>query len=394
MKIGLLTQPLGHNYGGVLQALALKTVLERRGHEVVLFDWYSHNVPLHFVGFLSRKIATRKICRFVRKHFERRYICRGGWNENAVRGLDAVVVGSDQVWRPTYNGGGMIGHNFLDFCTQAPIRRVAYAASFGTDVCEFTPSQVSVFRPLLQKFDGVSVREDSGVALCRELFGVEAQHLLDPTLLLDREDYMSFAGISTSDTPQGGLLSYILDRSEETDRTVEDMARERGLRIIRVNSQYENREAALKDRIQPPLEEWLRAFYDADFVVADSFHAAVFAIIFGKPFKIVINPDRGAARIESLLRLFDCQDNMIKSISELDICGIKTCKTEASGETFNSKSIENSGNGQKLSAAKGMMNDGNRDEPLAKADVSEVLKRERAKSFGFIDKYLKEISGK
>ena len=393
MKIGLLTQPLGHNYGGVLQALALKTVLERMGHEVVLFDWYSR-IPLRFYRVVPDKIATRKIRRFVRKHFDRRYICRGGWNENAVRGLDAVVVGSDQVWRPIYNRGGMIGHNFLDFCTEAPIRRVAYAASFGTDVCEFTPSQISVFRPLLQKFDGVSVREDSGVALCRELFGVEAQHLLDPTLLLDKEDYMSFAGISPSDTPQGGLLSYILDRSEETDRAVADMARERGLRVIRVNSQYENREAPLKDRIQPPVEGWLRAFYDADFVVADSFHAAVFAIIFGKPFKIIINPDRGAARIESLLRLFGCQDNMIESISELDICGIETCKTEASGKALNSKRVENSNNGRKLSAVKGMVDDGNRDEPLVKADVNEVLKRERAKSYGFIDKYLKEISGK
>lgn len=385
MKIGLLTQPLGHNYGGVLQALALKTVLERRGHEVVLFDWYSRRISLNLCGTVSNKIATRKIRRFVDTHFTKRYVRRGGWNVNAVKGLDAVVVGSDQVWRPAYNNNGMLGHNFLDFCQNAGIRRVAYAASFGTDICEFTGPQVAVFRPLLQKFDGVSVREDSGVVLCCDLFGVEAQHLLDPTLLLDREDYMSFAGISPSDTPRGGLLSYILDRSEETDRLVSGIAGEKGLRIIRVNSQYENREAPLKDRIQPPVEDWLRAFYDADFIVADSFHAAVFSIIFRKPFLLVCNRRRGAARMESLLRLFNIRDNMIvvDDSSDCVMCGSKSGGGESAGEICLSETVGRESAGE-ICLSKTTKSGKSMDE----AEVSDILKREREKAYGFIDKCL------
>ncbi len=337
MKIGLLTQPLGHNYGGILQAYALKTVLERRGHRVVLFDWYSRlehpwrelinickrtilkyvvgkDIPVFYE--LSRKIACRRLLKFVDDRFDKRYVRR--WGPKGVSGLDAVVVGSDQVWRPEYNRGTLIGHNFLDFCQDDDIRRVAYAASFGTDKCEFTDDQIKAFSPLLQKFDGVSVREDSGVRLCRELFGVDALHLLDPTLLLDREDYMVVSGISASDKPKGGLLLYVLDENESILKFSEELAKEKSLEIFRCNSKYENMEVPLRERIQPPLEDWLRAFYDADFVVADSFHAAVFSLIFAKPFVIIGNEGRGLARFDSLLNKFQCRGNMILSPSEYD----------------------------------------------------------------------------
>ncbi len=337
MKIGLLTQPLGHNYGGILQAYALKTVLERRGHRVVLFDWYSRlehpwrelinickrtilkyvvgkDIPVFYE--LSKKIACRRLLKFVDDRFDKRYVRR--WGPKCVSGLDAVVVGSDQVWRPEYNRGTLIGHNFLDFCQDDDIRRVAYAASFGTDKCEFTDDQIKAFSPLLQKFDGVSVREDSGVRLCRELFGVEALHLPDPTLLLDKSDYMALAGIAPADKPRGGLLAYILDETEDTRHLIGRISTERSLKAFRCNTQYENRKAPLRERIQPPLEDWLRAFYDADFVVADSFHAAVFSLIFAKPFVIIGNEGRGLARFDSLLNKFQCRGNMILSPSEYD----------------------------------------------------------------------------
>lgn len=371
MKIGLLTQPLGHNYGGILQAYALKTVLERRGHEVVLLDWYSRfrhpvrelarvgkgvirryilkqHVP-YLSANLSNRITLRHLRRFVSMNFNARHFKKWLWGRNVIRGLDGIVVGSDQVWRPKYNRGTLIGHNFLDFCQNDGLRRVAYAASFGTDKCEFTDEQIRAFSPLLQKFDGVSVREDSGVRLCRELFGVEALHLLDPTLLLDREDYMEAAGVSASDKPKGGLLLYVLDENESITGFSEELAKEKSLDVFRCNSKYENWDAPISERIQPPLEDWLRAFYDADFVIADSFHAAVFSIIFGKPFIIFGNEDRGLARFESLLNLFRCRENMILSPSEYD-----------SGRSY--------------------LPD--------QESIKRILSAEREKAFAFIDKYL------
>ena len=72
---------------------------------------------------------------------------------------------------------------FLDFTERKNVKRLSYAASFGTDKWEFTPQQTDVCATLLQKFDLVTVREDSGVSLCNEYLGVMAIHVLDPTIL-------------------------------------------------------------------------------------------------------------------------------------------------------------------------------------------------------------------
>ena len=80
---------------------------------------------------------------------------------------------------------------------------------------------------------------------------------------------------------------------------------------FRVNSKANGLHASIRERIQPPVEAWLRGFYDAEFVVTDSFHACVFSIIFGKPFIVIGNKDRGMARFESLLKMFGLENRMI-----------------------------------------------------------------------------------
>ncbi len=80
---------------------------------------------------------------------------------------------------------------FLDFVKGQNVKRLSYAASFGTDKWEFTPQQTAICSPLAQKFDLVTVREGSGVKLCKDHLGVNAVHVLDPTMLLTKEDYIS-----------------------------------------------------------------------------------------------------------------------------------------------------------------------------------------------------------
>ena len=100
---------------------------------------------------------------------------------------DAYVVGSDQVWRPNYNP--FMKAMFLGITEREDVKRIAYAASFGTSKWEFSPQMTSECAVLAKKFDMITVREKSGVDLCREYFGVEATWVLDPTMLLNREDY-------------------------------------------------------------------------------------------------------------------------------------------------------------------------------------------------------------
>ena len=98
--------------------------------------------------------------------------------------FDAFVVGSDQVWRPRYNA--YIPNLFLDFTEGMSVKRIAYAASFGTDQWEFSAEQTTISSFLAKKFDIVSVREASGIQLCKQNLGVDAIQVLDPSLLLRR----------------------------------------------------------------------------------------------------------------------------------------------------------------------------------------------------------------
>lgn len=328
MKIGILTLPLHTNYGGILQAYALQMVLERMGHEVVILD---KPFRLYF------KLRSKEIRRRLWKK------CRGKWNDRIFReeyaysvvsqhtrpfirkylhvkevsdfsklkqkGIEAIVVGSDQVWRAIWQPH--IEHMFLSFAQEWNICRVSYAASFGTENWEYNEMQTELCGKLLRQFDAVSVREDSGVRLCREHFGVEAQHVLDPTMLLNREEYMQLSRRAGTPKSKGTLLCYMLDGTEDKQRLIQRIADQKGLIPFTVTSKVEDYNAPLEERIQPPLEQWLQGFYDAEFVVTDSFHACVFSILFRKPFIVYGNPERGMARFASLLRMFGLEDRLI-----------------------------------------------------------------------------------
>lgn len=335
MRIGILTLPLHTNYGGILQAYALQTVLERMGHEVHVIEkerqplslpiqkmpfCYGKRIVKNIIGWKCPIFYEQKYNReqpIIRQNtdkFIKKYIHIAEYDDFSdikESEYDAIVVGSDQVWRPKYFGKNQIENAYLKFAEGWNIKRIAYAASFGTDEWEYNSKQTSECGRLLRMFDAVSVREDSGVDLCKRYFGVEAQHVLDPTMLLDREDYIKL--FEAADTPKskGTLLNYILDGTPEKKVIIENITREKGLIPFCVNSKVENCKAKLNERIQPPLEQWLRGFYDAELVITDSFHACVFSILFQKPFIMMGNINRGLSRFSSLICMLGLEDKLI-----------------------------------------------------------------------------------
>ena len=339
MKIAILTLPLHTNYGGILQAYALQTVLERMGHEVTHLQpkvEYSqlHNpvvMPLVWCKRLYRKCfqgdnqlpvfenpykwARKNTDRFISNNLNCRFLASEEWNEGLASEYDALVVGSDQVWRPIYSPD--VTKFFTAFLGHSVIRRIAYAASFGVDVNEFSKEQLACGREYLKLFSAISVREESGIRLCRELFDVQACQVLDPTMLLRREDYQRFA--STAPQSPGNLMVYVLDRTEDKDAFISKFAEKRGLVPFYANSKVEmplDIDIPIGERKQPPLESWLRGFADAEFVLTDSFHACVFSILFHKPFGVFINHHRGLSRIESLLSPLGLMDRCISDSSQ------------------------------------------------------------------------------
>ena len=209
MKIAIVTLPLYINYGGILQCYALQTVLERMGHDVVVLEKPKYGRSYPFIKALAickrlfkryvlgKKVnillAPHEIVNLHIKQFIHRYIhhnYKRVWSPKTIHGVKAFVVGSDQIWRPEYSHP--IENAFLGFTKGMNVKRIAYAASFGVEQCTFSEEQLFICSALLKQFDAVSVREDSGVRICKESFGVEATQMLDPTLLLDADDYRKF----------------------------------------------------------------------------------------------------------------------------------------------------------------------------------------------------------
>lgn len=354
MKIGILTQPLNANYGGLLQNYALQQVLLRAGYEVETMDWFypvykSWRVMLFKIKYAvlkvifpqkypklryqptdeERKVIQRNTNRFIFTYINHTEKVRSeeGFITKAKEGnYDAYVVGSDQCWRPRYNA--FLSSMFLDFVKGEKTKRIAYAASFGTDQWEYSPEMTSICAPLAQMFDLVSVREDSGVNLCKEHLGVNAVHVLDPTLLLTKEDYTHLIEAEKEPQSKGTLFNYILDPDAAKLAFINKVAKEKELKSFQVlpKCQAETRtKEDIKNRIEdcvfPGVTTWLRAFMDAEMTIVDSFHGMVFSIIFNKPFWVIGNANRGMSRFTSLLKVFHLEDRLLDAnhLKDVDI---------------------------------------------------------------------------
>ena len=323
MKIGIITIPPSFNYGNILQAWALQTVLQRMGHAVEIIVARPRRIklppykkPLVYAKriFLKYSGANRNIIvryedalavllqhteRFIQQYLN---LCEyKSFCDIPVNRYDAFVVGSDQIWRKRYNSD--ICKCFLSFTEGWNVKRVAYAASFGTSNWEYSMEETIDCARLLSIFDGISVREADAVRLVDERFHLKAIHVLDPTLLLEKEDYIQLFQNASTPPGSGDMLCYILGKEIEVQNKIHTIATERGLKPFKVYSRFDDQSAPMSERIQPPVETWLRGFYDAKLVVTDSFHATVFSIIFQKPFILFGSGVRGNERMESLLKM-------------------------------------------------------------------------------------------
>jgi hypothetical protein len=189
------------------------------------------------------------------------------------------------------------------------VLRVAYAASFGTDQLEYGYEMLQSCSKLLEGFDAVSVREDVAVKMCEEWFGYEgAEHVLDPVMLMDVQEYKTLAAESAEHPCKGKIMTYFLDPSREKQCVVDFVSRISGKDVADTP----------RDRVVPPVQQWLAAFCDADYVVTDSFHGCVLSILLHKKFVAVGNSLRGMARMNSLMSMFGLDGRLVQGIDPDD----------------------------------------------------------------------------
>ena len=344
MKIGILTQPLNTNYGGLLQNYALQLIIKRFGYVPETIDhegrysWFYiflSKVKGYFSYVLNplecekptyspsrKEILTIRsnTDRFINKYIYHTSPLHSVAEFNNISNMnryDAYIVGSDQCWRPKYNS--FLEEMFLRFAgKQRNVKRIAYAVSFGTDKWEMDERKTELCSYLAKKFDLVTVREDSGVELCEKFLGIKAIHVLDPTMLLNKEDYINLVESEDESISQGNLFYYILDPCKEKDDVINKVTTATNLIPFTVMPKFQRgnwNKNIVRNHIElcvyPSVTLWLRSFMDAKMTIVDSFHGMVFSIIFNIPFWVIGNSKRGNSRFISLLKFFNLEDRYI-----------------------------------------------------------------------------------
>lgn len=358
MKIAIMTVPFNNNYGGFLQAYALKMVLNKMGHSTI-FIMRRRNRPNRLKNLLKWILQREKniylkddihlwwISRYTRR-FQNQYLrpfTRNYYNSNRLyecRNLDVdyYIAGSDQCWRYRFAPSN-IDDFFFNFLKGSEKKRVSYAASFGTSHLEYDDSMLQQCKTLLKEFHAISVRESSGIDLLEHYFDIprgEAQIVLDPTLLLTVDAYTRlFKNIQKE--CESYIFSYILDDNEEKKELLSSVTFELGIPVVSQKAQV----GLIKnvDTIEP-VELWLSRIYHSSFVVTDSYHGCAFSILFNKPFIVYGNPNRGQTRIDHLLNTFCLNTRHVESadaVGQFDLLDIDWTKTNNILEELRGHSI-------------------------------------------------------
>lgn len=307
--VGIVGLWYGLNYGSVLTYYALYRVLYDMGYEPLLIDkptfLWSPRYADH--GTLAH--------RFIRKHcnVSRRRVNAEDWRIQGEQ-CDTFIVGSDVVWNYEICGRSSGNYLFLDFVPDDK-RKLAYASSFGGvyNAPEWLARQNRYY---LQKFDGVSVREDAAVNLCKTHFDVRADKVLDPVFLCDMHWFHEAADASEMELPERYLASYILGASVKKRDFIQDAAKQLGCEMFNVinPNEPENCRKIMKFPTvsNPTVEDWLHLIRDCTLYIGDSFHGLCFSILFRRRFVCIIRKDMPSRdRFETLLRICGLEDRLL-----------------------------------------------------------------------------------
>lgn len=328
-KVGIITLPLKGNYGGVLQAFALLTFLKNEGFDAYLVDrqWDAREkkTMIYYIQkFIFHNIIRRKVMNFCEEWINPKTLKIDTQEKMKTlnkQGFDAFVVGSDQVWRLEHIGG-VKNNYFLDFIDNPKVKKLAYAASFGKDSVDGTSEKIAEVSKLLQQFNAISVRENSGLSICRDVFNIDnVEHVVDPVLLVDSSVFLPI--INKNDKPLSQkVIVYVLDKKAENLEIISKVSSKLNLEVQSINYKKDpalllkNKALDIHNYIYPSVPNWLKGFRDAEFVVTDSFHGMMFSVAFKKQFIVIGNERRGLARFSSFLEKMGLLNRLITSTNK------------------------------------------------------------------------------
>lgn len=332
-KVLLTTVFSGYNYGSSLQVLATKTILKELGYDcrlvamkslikgrdirikklitILIRSWLIRgkngaNALSTYKGSYNKVMIGDSVTRFeqfTNEYLEPHYM---SWNcmKRLAKECIACFAGSDQIW----NSSTMYVDPMYYLRFAPAEKRIAFAPSFGRDfVAEYNKKKMSKW---ISDFAYLSVREDSGVRLIKELTGRDAIHLIDPTLMVKRETWKNT--LNLQDKQENYILTYFLDKpSESARKAIAELKETLKCEVIAIPYQFDD--MSYCDKVVPtgPIE-FLDLINNAKCVLTDSFHGTAFSINLHTPF-YVFGRNYGTAhsqnsRIESILKMMNMQD--------------------------------------------------------------------------------------
>lgn len=336
MKIDIVTLHRAQNYGSVLQAFALQKQIEKLGHQAYILDYYPErytnkgllkrlknkssrfNNPLVLLiaklliypSYLKKGIQFNKFMHYL--NLEKPSFATNEEGKGRFTDADAYCAGSDQIWNSHWNEG-VEKALFLDFVPKGKLC-FSYAASIG--LSNIPANEIDETKILLDKFEFLSLREDKGVELVKELGRTDAVQCLDPTLLMSKEEWSLYADDSYKGKEY--VLTYNLHHDPEIDKCAKAIASKYHLQIRNIS--YNWHDIVRHGHLDwcPTVEGFLGLIKNAKYVVADSFHATAFSIIFEKPF-VVITPKVASSRLSSLLKMLELDDYNINKFTSVKV---------------------------------------------------------------------------
>ncbi len=369
MKIALITIHYHNNYGAVLQAFATKKILSQYG-EVETINYFNPHLQyeldlirfkpsIHAIKMMIHDILRLKDRNRVIKKFKKfikskmnlsKLVTRHDIENGAIGYFDVYVCGSDQIWNTKLNfnkNGEPDSSYFLDFADKKS-KKISYASSMGQHY-HLTDSEQEKIKDLLKDFTTISVRENCAQEVLSQLLKREVFHVLDPTLLISKEEWLEALGIDKNYRSQkeNYILVYSISKTPLIKKAVEFFVRKSGNKVVIIDQAFKpfiNTNFHIRDA--GPIE-FIELFANAWLVITDSFHGTCFSINFKKPFVSTRSVWHGGNRIESLLNLLGLKERLINDEKDIDKlsadCDYKSLENKLNYERARSIQILSSG---------------------------------------------------
>lgn len=354
MKVAIITIN-SENYGNRLQNYATHRLLENLGFEVETMKNYTNqkypneksikSQVKRLIGCIYEKtliLSIRKLNIITRskkfKNFTEKYIKQSKYiiNNNEIpknidKEYDYFVCGSDQIWNPEF-----YFNSEVDFLTFAPKgKKIAYAASFG--ISELPDRCIDDYKKWINQIDYLSVRENVGADIIKKLTGKDAVVLLDPTLMLNKHEWLEIAKKPKLNTNKKYILTYFLgNKDKETEMKINDIAIKNNLNIINLLD-INNKEIY---SIDPSEFVWL--INNSELMCTDSFHGVVFSLIMKSPFIVFERKDKNKSmnsRLETLLTKFNMENRLYNNLGDKEIFNVNFTEVDQIINTEKEKTL-------------------------------------------------------